>query len=144
MKTWEIAPIMSELTSIANALIRWAGTDPLAAPLAISAARDLLCLEEAELRLTSMSRTASVDTVRRGLPEMFDSIRNTNRDCAEILRSISKLQSAGVVRPSPAMSHDVGQRAVERLVRLSNSADAAGRHPLAKAVDELVMAVTAA
>ena len=50
---------MNELTMIADSLLRWAGSNPEAAPLAVSAARDILCLAEAELRLSAMMRNAS-------------------------------------------------------------------------------------
>lgn len=133
---------MSELTTIANSLLRWAASDPQAAPLAVSAARDILCLAEAELRLSAMVRTASPEAAPQTLPQMFDRIRNTNRDCDEILDSISKMEKTTDAPPPPSISKEVGKRAVDRLVSLATSADSVGRYALASAVDELVVAVT--
>jgi hypothetical protein len=132
---------MNELTMMADSLLRWAVAAPEVAPLAVSAARDILCLAEAELRLSAMTRTASADQTARTLPQMFDRIRNTNRDCSDIRQTISKMETANE-RPGKDLAREVGIRAVDRLMELANSADAV-RHPvLASAVDELILAVT--
>ena len=134
---------MSELTTIAEALLRWAETDPPVAPLAVSAARDLLCLAEAELRLSTMLREGSTDHTNLTLPQMFTRIRNTTRDCTEILDSISKMEKTNGGTPPPSLSRDVGQKAVDRLVSLASSADAVHRYGLAAEVDNLVSSITA-
>ena len=134
---------MSELTTIANSLLRWAATDPQAAPLAVSAARDLLCLGEAELRLSTMLRTASPEPASQTLAQEFAKIRNTNRDCSEILDNISRMERTSDVAPPPGLSMEVGRRAVDRLVSLASSADAVHRYDLAAEVDNLVAAITA-
>ncbi len=133
---------MHYLVGIAQNLIRNSFFSPRKryGILSVATARDLLILAEAEIRLSSMTKSADPSPpLPQDLDGLFDELKNTGRDLESLLKGIAIMEEDGLPTPPAEVAREISEKANEKLAKLASLADVVGDVRLADEIDDLLI-----
>lgn len=132
---------MQYILSISQAMLDWSQKqNSHSSPIIVAAARDLLLLAEAQLVGQIMTRTAnSQQEGTNNIDDLMTSLRDTNRDIQDVLKSIESLQqNIGNNMPVPDQQHEIAQKTASRLAQLRDEAVIIKEYNLAYEIENLL------
>jgi hypothetical protein len=131
---------MSYLLEISNSLLKWGNSNPNSRPIILSAVRDFLIYEEAQALRTTMVKTAANEQPT-GVSDLINSLRETDRDLRDILKSIDYIQTRfNDQKPSPKDQQEITKTAMSRLGQLHYEAANIGDGVLSREIAKLINA----
>ena len=137
---------MNYIFSISKAMLNWSQKKARPSnPIVISAIRDLLILAESQYVSQIMVRTASdkQNEPQYHMDDLISSLKDTNRDIQDVLKSIEYLQqNIGQSAPiNPSNQHEIAQKTAYRLAQLRDEAVIIKDYDLAFEIDQLFDAI---
>lgn len=137
---------MNYIYSISQAMLKWSQQKVRPSnPIVISAIRDLLVLAESQYVNKIMVRTASDNQNEPPyhMDDLISSLKDTNRDIQDVLKSIEYLQqNIGQSAPvSPSEQREIAQKTAYRLAQLRDEAVIIKDYDLAFEIDNIFDAI---